>query len=180
MLRSSKSHEDLMSQLAAEGVEPESPFSSEQRQSYMRRSLNTKSVTQHSSPVISSSTKLARHKFSVPTLSEQRAERFSSSSVEVVRKTVTLPNSLKETQLLSPFSEDEWAQQKPRSASDWTASGRHKAQASTSFSSLGTSGSGRHPSPSVANRKAFPPPSPLSQSKSKVKGHKKSNSLGTK
>lgn len=180
MLRTSKSHEDLLTQLAAEGLQDtESPFSSNQRFSFLRRSLNSGSTSsQRDSPRRDTlSAKLARHKFAIPSLSEQREEKLSSSSVEVARKTTTLPSSLRDPKLLAPFP-DHWAQSKPRSASDWTAPSKKQggAQTSTSFSSLVR---GATPPPSATQR---PPPSPQSQSRSKkeVRGHKKSNSLGSK
>lgn len=186
-LRTSKSYEDLLSRLAAEDADLESPFSSHQRQSFLRRSLNTvssrSSSGQRDSPA-RKDLKLVKQKFSTSGLGEQQAEKLSSSSVEVVKKTATVPNNFMDPKFLSPF-DDEWAQQKPRSASALN----HNVQASTSFSSLGTGGNEEIPSPPSVNQKPsanhkpfLPPPSPLSQSRSKkeVRGHKKSHSLGTK
>ena len=175
-LRTSKSHEDLLTQLdAEEQQDPEmSPFSSNQRGSFLRRSTGSRPCP--GSPSVM--TKLTRHnnssgKASVPSLSINEphgGDRFSSASVES-RKASTLPS---DSELLSPFN-SEWASTKPRSASDW-GRGARKHSISGAFSGLGGSGgAGATASSSSSGRHL---PSPLAHQKSR--GHKKSHSLGSR
>lgn len=118
-----------------------------------------------------SALKLSKQQLSVPSLGEPPRERFASASVEVTRKTTTLPNNLREADLLAPFADS-----KPRSASDWLASsGRHGDGRDTS--SLG--GGGTSP---PGSQRQFPhsPLSGHSRPKKEARGHKKSHSLGSK
>ena len=169
LLRTSKSYEDLLTQLSSEGLadtEPESPFSVNQRHLFMRRSLNTRSRTVHeyNSPAIDVSVvKQAGNKLSVPA-PKPVGERLGSASVEVVRKTTTLPVSFKDTKVLSPSAGGDWT--KPRAASDY-GKRRH-------LQSEGTS-------PPSGRQKPFPP-SPSTQPRAKAEGrsHKKSHSMGSK
>ncbi len=188
-LRGSKSSEDLMTLeelMMREGggdFDSESPFRPEQRNSLLRRSFNTGSSSSSSSRKVSSPNVAAsaalrpgRHKLSVPSLREpSRGEDFKSSSVEV-RKTTTLPGSLRGGEaaaaavasgkfLVPPSSSEsntaEWALSKPRSASDW---------AGNSPSVDGGGGGNQRQLPS----------SPISKAKREERGHAKSHSLGSK
>lgn len=173
-IRGSKSHEDLLTLeelMLREGdgeFDPESPFSIDKRNAFGRRSLNTTSGRQKSSPNIivpgSGALMPGKHKLSVPSLREpRRDELFNSSSVEV-KKTTTLPNSLRGAEaaaavasgkLLLPPSADSFS--KPRSSSH-----------SPSINVGGLS---------PPTQKPMPSPSPLTKAK---RGHAKSHSLGSK
>lgn len=177
-LRASRSQEDILRQLAAEvaagNADTESPFSLDQRNSLMRRSLNTSSRERLNSTPSKDlfRSKLVKHKLSVPGLNDvPRDEHFSSASVEV-KKTTTLPVNLQGADFSAEFMRP-----KPRSASDWASSSKKHVDSPgvPSFSDP----FGGHP-PSAPQRP--PPSSPMTQAKAKkeAQGHKKSHSVGSK
>lgn len=161
-LRTSKSYEDLLTQQAAEELgeaDTESPFASNQRNRFMRRSLNA-----NPAPSPAKNLKRGVYKRSVPGLNEP----FASQSVEV-KKVTTLPNSFREPPLIPSTS---------HSHSKLPDVTKPIDLLSPPLASSPTSAGGHPPS---APQRPFPS-SPLSHSKVKggVRGHKKSSSLGSK
>ena len=170
LLRTSKSHEDLLTQQALEEAEDrdlESPFSSKHRNSFLRRSLNTGSGKEFA-PM-----KKGKHKLSASGLGSAEEERFSSSLVveRKEKKTTTLPNNFRgmDGLGLSPFI-------KPRTLSE------RGDRTGTNF----LNGSGEPFSTSLVVP-GLPPsgshkgsPASSGRVKKDTRGHKKSHSLGTK
>ena len=164
-LRASKSHEDLLTQqpTTEETGDTESPFSSQQRDMLTRRSFNMGSTPKHNTSVPT----IVKHKHSVST---ETQEGFHSSME--VRKTTTLPNNFKETNLTSNFDSNTFFQ-KFRSSTDTAVFDRKRGDF-LSVSSVPSSGG------MAAQKGISPSPSLLAKTKKSGRGHTKSQSLGTK
>ncbi len=169
ILRTSKSHEDLLTASKTEEEDPESPFHLQSRHSQARRSFNSDTKRSKSHRYLDDLRPVSslKHKLSLSNIGKRREDHFTASlSADMGSKVKPVPSNSAGVLILPAIT-------KPSIYKAGSYEGKRSDVSQLPRTSISM--------PTSATQKGFPP-SPLSFSKNKrhVRGHAKSHSMGSK